>query len=96
MVTKSEVENALKNCFDPEIQIDIMTLGLVYNIDINNDVVNIKMTLTSIMCPYGPMLVEDAKNKVRALNGVKDVNVEITFDPPWEPSEEIKTMLGIG
>ena len=95
MVTKEQIIQVLQVVFDPEIQVDVWTLGLIYNLDVKEDVVNIKMTFTSPMCPYGPMLMEDIKSKVMGIEDVKDVNIEITFDPPWKPSDELRATLGI-
>lgn len=95
MVEKEQIIDALKGCQDPELQIDVWTLGLIYDVGIKDDAVDIKMTFTSVGCPYGPWLVDDLKAKVGAVAGVKEVNVEVTFTPPWEPSEEVKIMLGV-
>ena len=95
MLTKEDVMNVLKAVNDPEIGIDIVTLELIYNVDVENNKVNVKMTFTTPMCPYGPMLVEEIKAKVSELEGVKEVNVEVTFDPPWKPSEELRATLGV-
>ena len=95
MVTKEQIIQVLQVVFDPEIQVDVWTLGLIYNLDVKEDTVNIKMTFTSPMCPYGPMLMEDIKSKVMGIKDVKDVNIEITFDPPWKPSDELRATLGI-
>ena len=57
--------------------------------------VNIKMTLTTPMCPYGPMMVEEVKAVVKELKGVKEANVELSFDPPWQPSKELRATLGV-
>ena len=94
-ITKEQIIEVLKTCYDPEINIDIWTLGLIYNIDIVEDKVNIRMTFTSIMCPYGPMLVEDIKTKLGQDKEIKEVNVEVVFNPPWQPSEELRAMLGV-
>jgi len=94
MITKQQVEKALKNVEDPEIRMDIVTLGLIYSIDIKKDIVNIRMTLTTPMCPYGPFLIESVKSKVKDL-GAKDVNVDVTFDPPWQPPDELRSFLGL-
>ena len=91
-----KVREALKECIDPEIRLDIITLGLVYGINVSGEKAKIKMTFTSPMCPYGPALVEDVKSKVEAVPGIKESEVEIVFNPPWQPSEELKAMLGIG
>ena len=95
MATKEDVMKVLKEVTDPEISIDIVTLELIRNVEIKDDVVNIKMTLTTPMCPYGPMMVEEVKSMVKELKGVKEVNVELTFDPPWKPSKELRATLGV-
>jgi len=95
MATKEEVTEILKKINDPEINIDIWTLELIYDVNVENDKVKIKMTFTSPMCPYGPMLVEEIKTKVREVQGVKEVEVDVVFDPPWKPSEELRATLGV-
>lgn len=95
MPTEEDVMNVLKGVNDPEIGIDVVTLELIYNVNVENDKINIKMTFTTPMCPYGPMLVEEIKSKVSQLNGAKEVNVEVVFDPPWKPSEELRATLGV-
>ena len=94
MVTKEEVEDALKQVEDPELGIDIWTLGLIYGINIEDNKIKIKMTFTTPMCPYGPILVDEVKTKLEA-KGAKEVDVEIVFEPPWEPSEELRAILGV-
>lgn len=95
MIEKEKVIEALKNCYDPELRLDVYTLGLIYDIKIENEKVNILMTLTSPMCPYGPMIMDEVKLRVGAVKNVKEVNVELTFEPVWQPTEEIKMMLGV-
>jgi metal-sulfur cluster biosynthetic enzyme len=95
MVTKEDTINVLKGVNDPEIGIDIVTLELIYNVEVVEDKVNIKMTFTTPMCPYGPMLVEEIKAKVSEIKGVKEVNVDVVFDPPWQPSEQLRATLGV-
>ncbi|MDI6720952.1 MAG: metal-sulfur cluster assembly factor [Candidatus Aenigmarchaeota archaeon] len=95
MVTTYDVRNALKTVNDPEIQMDIVTLELVYEIDVKDDNVHIKMTLTTPMCPYGPQLLEEVNQKIKGMEGVKGVDVELTFVPPWQPSEELRAMFGV-
>jgi len=92
MATKEQVIEELKKVVDPELGMDIYTLGLIYNIEIE-DKINIKMTLTSPMCPYGPQIIEDVKEKVGSLK--KEVTTEIVFDPPWEIPQEVRSILGI-
>lgn len=96
MATREEIIEALKRVEDPELFLDIWFLGLIYNIDIKPDgLVEIEMTFTSPMCPAGPMLVDQVKTEVGAVPGVTQVEVRITFVPPWEPSDEVKGMLGM-
>ena len=95
MTTKEEVIGVLKKINDPEIMIDVWTLELIYNVDVKDSKVNVKMTFTTPMCPYGPMLVEEIKSKISELQSVKEVDVEITFDPPWKPSKELRATLGV-
>ncbi len=86
---------ALKEVVDPELQIDIWTLGLVYNIEQKEKEIHVLLTFTSIMCPVGPMIVKNVENVLRKLSGIEKVFVEVTFAPPWEPSEELREMLGV-
>jgi FeS assembly SUF system protein len=98
MVSKDEIVNVLKDCYDPEIPINIWDLGLVYDISIDEDNVGIKMTLTAPGCMMGGMIAEEVKAKVKAVSGVKDAKVELVWDPPWTPdkmSEEAKAQMGI-
>jgi len=87
----------LKNCYDPEIPVNIVDLGLVYDMKLDDDVVKIKMTLTAPGCPMSSFIVEDIRQKVMGVDGVKDVFVDVVWDPPWNPSmmsQEAKTKLG--
>lgn len=98
MVEKEQVIEVLKQVYDPEIQYDIWSLGLVYNIEVQGNKVKILMTFTSPMCPYGPALMEDVRRQVSAIDGVGEVVLELTFTPVWNPdkmSEEAKIALGI-
>jgi len=97
--TESEIREALKSVIDPELGINIVDLGLIYDIVINKGAVKVKMTLTTPMCPLGPLIVENARKAVEGVPGVKDVDIEITFDPPWTMDRinpEIKERLGLG
>jgi FeS assembly SUF system protein len=80
-----KVIDAIKTCFDPEIPVDIWELGLIYeiNIDDENNVL-IRMTLTSPNCPAAETLPADVDMKIREIRGIKSVKVEITFEPPWD------------
>ena len=96
-LTKEKVIDVLKQVYDPEIQMDIWTMGLVYKVDVNVEtgVVYILMTLTSPMCPYGQMLIEEVKTRVKGEAEATEVALDITFDPPWKPSDELRMMLGV-
>jgi len=86
MIRHEDIIGALKTVYDPEIPVDIYELGLIYGIEEEKDHVKVKMTLTAPGCPVAeemPKWVEDA---VREVEGVKDVNVEMVFDPPWDMS----------
>jgi len=97
MITKESVINVLKQINDPEILVDVWTMGLIYNIEINEKkkVITITMTLTTPMCPYGPMLLEEIKVRLKEDTGAKEVILNLTFDPPWQPSDELRMMLGV-
>ncbi|MEK6937384.1 MAG: iron-sulfur cluster assembly protein [Nanoarchaeota archaeon] len=95
-IQKEEIIEVMKKINDPELHIDIWTLKLIYNIEIKESLVDIRMTFTSPMCPYGPFLVDQIKNKIKeSLNWVKEVKVEVVFEPLWQPTDEIKEILGI-
>ncbi len=90
-----EITNILKTVEDPELHIDVVSLGLIYNIEKKEKDIKITMTFTSPMCPFGPQLVEEVKDKIQKQIKGSTVEVELTFDPPWTPTEEIKTLLGV-
>jgi FeS assembly SUF system protein len=97
--TKTKVVEVLKTCYDPEIPVDIYELGLIYNVDVDDDGgVEIKMTLTSPACPVAESLPPSVQEKVSAVDGVTSVRVELTWDPPWAPemmSEAARLTLGM-
>lgn len=98
MVTEQEVQEALRDCLDPEIPVNIVDLGLVYGIEITDSVVRVKMTLTAPGCPMHKTISEDVKDKVEALEGVEEAEVEIVWEPLWTPermSPEAKKKLGM-
>ena len=99
MVTKQQIEEVLDTIPDPEIGISLVQLGLVYgiNIETKTGLVTITISLTSIGCPLFDQIAQPMKEKVTALEGVKDVIVELTFDPPWtvdRMSADAKLQLG--
>ena len=99
MATKEEVVQALRQVEDPELGMDIVDLGLMYDVEIEDGNVKVLHTLTSMGCPVGPMIQQQIDEVVRALPGVSDVDVELTWDPPWSPdkmSEDAKFILGFG
>lgn len=96
-VEKEQVFDALKRVYDPEIPADIVNLGLVYDVSIDGDKVAVKMTTTASGCPVGNYMVTQAKRAIKRLVGVKEVEVELVYDPPWQEtmiSEEGRRMLG--
>ena len=96
MIKKQQVINALKKCIDPEIKIDVWSLGLIYDIEIDKkNKIDIRMTFTTPFCPYGPILLQDITSAVKQIKDVSDVKIEVVFDPPWQPSQELKAQLGI-
>jgi len=98
MVTKQQVEDVLKTIPDPEIGVSLWDLGLIYNINIGKEGnVSVVMTLTTIGCPLFDLIAGPIKEGVGKLSGVKEVIVELTFDPPWNTdrmSPEAKRQLG--
>ena len=94
MITREQIIEALKTVKDPEIGIDLWTLGLIYDIKTSDDGVDISMTLTSPFCPFGNEIVLSVEEAIKKL-GAEEARVDVTFDPPWEPSAELRTMLGI-
>lgn len=97
-VTEKDVRKALKTVKDPELNIDLVTLGLVYDIEVDDDSVLATISLTSPMCPVAGQIVEDARNAILTVEGVDDAEVKLTFDPPWTPeriSPLIRSSLGL-
>ncbi len=99
MATKDQVYEALHACYDPEIPVNIVDLGLIYDVEINGDKVNVKMTLTAPGCGMGAMIASDAQEKILQIPGVSEAKVDLVWDPPWDASrisDEAKQKLGIG
>lgn len=97
--TAEEARESLKNVYDPEIGINIVDLGLVYDVDVaeQGDVL-VTMTLTSIGCPLGPVIVQEVTGALKELPGIADVDVKLVWSPPWSPdsmSEDAKDELGM-
>ena len=97
MVTEDQVYEALKQIEDPEIGLNIVDLGLVYEVDVEGAAVNIKMTLTSPGCPVGPQILGGAKMVVQALEGVEEAGIDLVWEPFWSPDRinpEYRAALG--
>jgi metal-sulfur cluster biosynthetic enzyme len=99
MITEQNVREVLKECYDPEIPLNVLDLGLIYDIRLDDHVVEIDMTLTAPGCPMHAMISKGIEEKVRKMDGVEDVKVNVIWDPPWTPeriSEDGKKILGFG
>jgi metal-sulfur cluster biosynthetic enzyme len=97
--TKEEVVEVLRGVEDPELGMDIVDLGLMYDVEVEGSNVKVLHSLTSMGCPAGPMIQEGIHEAVAALPGVENVEVELTWDPPWTPekmSDDAKFILGFG
>lgn len=98
-VTEAQVYEALKQCYDPEIPVNVVELGLIYDVKIIDAWVGVKMTLTTPGCGMSGMIAQDVKNRVMRLPGVKEADVRIVWEPAWTPermSPEAKKRLGFG
>src|SRR5437773_9161210 len=87
-LTVDGVMNALRNCYDPEIPVNIVDLGLVYNVAIDEDSVKVRMTLTTMGCPAHAYLMHQVQTEIEKIPGVKKAEVEIVWDPPWTPDKK--------
>lgn len=98
MVTEDQVRKALRKVKDPELNLDLVVLGLIYEIQISGATVDVTMSLTSPACPVAGQIVDQAREAVEGLEGVERVNVELTFSPPWTPDRippMIRSALGL-
>ncbi|HOR40662.1 MAG: DUF59 domain-containing protein [Paludibacteraceae bacterium] len=95
---ENQIVRMLRTVFDPEIPVNIYDLGLIYKIEVSDDnIVDIEMTLTAPSCPMADFILEDVKMKVEGIEGVKGLNINLVFDPPWDRnmmSEEAQLELG--
>ena len=92
MVTEDQVRKALRKVKDPELNLDLVVLGLIYDIAISGGVVDVTMSLTSPACPVAGQILDQAREAVEGVEGVERANVELTFSPPWTP-ERIPPMI---
>lgn len=97
-ISEKDVRGALKRVKDPELGLDLVVLGLVYDVAISGADVKAKISLTSPLCPVAGQIVEDAKQAIQGVEGIGNVEVELTFDPPWTPnriSPLVRASLGL-
>ena len=97
-VTKEDVLEALRDVYDPEIPVNIVDLGLVYEVAVADADVEVQMTLTFAGCGMGPYIAQQAEWRLAEVEGIEDINVDLVFDPPWTPdmiTEEGKRLLGL-
>jgi metal-sulfur cluster biosynthetic enzyme len=97
MPTADDVKKALRQVKDPEINLNIIDLGLVYDVEVADGSVDIKMTLTSPGCPAGPEILGDADRVIRELDGVQNVNIDLVWEPYWTPERidpKMRAFLG--
>ncbi len=95
MKNKDSIIDQLKMVLDPDLGIDIWTMGLIYDIQVTSDSsVQITMTFTTPFCPAAPMLQDQVRNNLESI-GFDNVQIVVTFDPPWEAPEELKAFLGM-
>lgn len=98
MPTQDEVYDALRTCYDPEIPVNIVDLGLVYEVQVADQKVDVKMTLTARGCGMGGYIAAEAEQKILELPDVQEARVELVWEPPWDPtmmSPEAKKTLGM-
>ncbi|MEX2465477.1 MAG: metal-sulfur cluster assembly factor [Gemmatimonadota bacterium] len=97
-VTEKDIQKALKGVKDPELGIDLVSLGLIYDIEVEGGDVKTIMSLTSPMCPVAGEIVEQAEKAILGVEGVETADVQLTFDPPWTPERIpplIRSSLGL-
>jgi metal-sulfur cluster biosynthetic enzyme len=98
VATVDEIRKALRQVKDPEINLSVIDLGLIYDVEITDEGdVDVKMTLTSPGCPSGPEMLADVDRVIRAMDGVTDVNVELVWEPYWTPERidpKVRSFLG--
>jgi metal-sulfur cluster biosynthetic enzyme len=98
MLDQEVIYEALKQIYDPEVGINIVDMGLIYSLDIEDGKVGITMTLTSPGCPAGPQILGQVDSALKALEGIEDVDIQVVWSPPWSPdmlSDDARDQLGI-
>lgn len=99
MPTSEEVMEILRTVEDPELGMDIVDLGLVYEAEVQDSTAKVTYSLTSMGCPAGPLIAQDMDSAIRQVEGIENVELELVFDPPWTPdkmSDDAKFILGFG
>jgi len=99
MVTTEQVYEVLRDCYDPEIPVNLVDLGLIYDVQVDDDNVKVVMTLTARGCPAHSFISEQVRQRVAMISGVKSASVQVVWDPPWDISrlsEAAKKQLGLG
>ncbi len=99
MASSNDVLEALRQVEDPELGMDVVDLGLVYEVEMDGPKAKITYSLTSMGCPAGPLIAQDMDRAAHEVPGVEEVDLELTFDPPWTPdrmSDDAKFILGFG
>ena len=99
MATKEEVLEVLRQVEDPELGMDIVDLGLLYDVEVDNSTAKVTYSLTSMGCPAGPLIQQSIEEVAKSLPDVEQVQTELTWDPPWTPdkmSDDAKFILGFG
>lgn len=98
MPTQEEVYEVLRTCYDPEIPVNIVDLGLVYDVQVVDQKIDIKMTLTARGCGMGQYITAEAEQKLMEIPNVEEAKIELVWEPPWEPnmmSADARKMLGM-
>ena len=98
MADEKDIRKALRKVKDPELNLDLVVLGLIYGVDVQGDHAHVTMSLTTPMCPAADQIVTDAKREVEAVEGIGSADIELTFDPPWSPEKMdplIRASLGL-
>jgi metal-sulfur cluster biosynthetic enzyme len=99
VASSNDVLEALRQVEDPELGMDIVDLGLVYEVEVEGETAKVIYSLTSMGCPAGPLIAQDIDRVAHEVPGVEQVELELTFDPPWTPdkmSDDAKFILGFG
>jgi metal-sulfur cluster biosynthetic enzyme len=98
ILSRNEVMDALRDVYDPEIPVNVVDLGLIYSVEVDDGDVHVEMTLTAAGCGMGPYIAQQAEWRIAELEEVEDVQVDVVFDPPWNPdmiTDDGKRLLGL-